>query len=229
MTRIKQTLLTGLAVLATVALSPSARALPQLQFSDGFSTVTVSDQGAGDLDANTGAIVYSGSIGTFTINVTTGITKPVLGSASQPMLDLNSIVVTGAAAGSLTIKFSDTDFITGGPSVDFGTAVGGVTAGSVAFDYFASTTNTNFAADVSIASSGSLSGPFVFSDMNTAALAGLYSLTTVATIVHTAGGQASSFNMTFEQVPEAPFAPSLLLGALLVAGRAAYRRRARRA
>lgn len=130
--------------------------------------------------------------------------------------------------------FSETDFLSTGPSVNFIAAVGGVTAGTASFDYFASASNAIFATDLALASSGALSGPFVFSDIGGQALTGAYSLTTVATIVHTGPGQNSSFNSELEsvneviEIPEAPFAPSLLLGALLFAGRAVSRRRARR-
>lgn len=89
MIRISRTLLSGIAALATMSLAPSAFAVPQLQLSDGTTTITVTDQGIGDIDGNTGVIVFHGSIGAFNINVTTGITKPVLGSPTQPVLDLN--------------------------------------------------------------------------------------------------------------------------------------------
>ena len=237
MIRINRTLLAGTVALVTAAFAPSAYAIPQLQISDGSTTITVTDQSLGDNDANPGSIVFFGSIGAFTINVTTGITKPVLGSATQPILDLNSINVTGTGAATLTITFSETDFLSTGSGVNFITSVGGVSdsAGSVSFDYFASATNSLFATDMTINTTGALTGPFAYSSLGSAALTGLYSLTTIATIVHTGAGQNSSFNSEFEsvtpviEIPEAPFAPSLLIGTLLLAGRAVSRRRARRA
>lgn len=234
MIRMKPRLL-AVAALAACAFAPAAQALPQLELSDGITTVTITDGGAGDISGEAGVIVFHGAVGAFTINVTTGITKPVLGSASQPVLDLNSIDVTGTTGATLTIKFSETDFISTGSSVNFLAAVGGVTAGTVSFDYFASETNTIFATDLSVSSSGPMTGPFLYSDLGSEALSGLYSLTTVATIVHTGGSQNSSFNSVFETVtqtidiPEAPFAPSLLIGALLLAGRTLARRHAIRA
>ncbi len=223
MIRMKNTLLAGMAALAAIALAPAAHAVPQLQLSDGTTTVTITDGGVGDINATAGVIVFHGSVGAFNINVTTGITKPVLGTATQPMLDLNSIDVTGTAGATLTIMFSETDFLSTGTSVNFLTAVGGVADGTATFDYYASATNTNFATDILVATSGAQVGPFAYSDIGGTALTGLYSLTSIATIVHNFGGENSSFNSNFEavngtiEIPEAPFAPSLIVGALLFA------------
>lgn len=232
MIRMKNTLLAGMAALAAISLAPAAQAIPQLRLSDGFTTITVTDGGVGDINASAGVIVFQGAIGVFNISVTTGVTKPVLGTPTEPVLDLNSIAVNGTGPGTLTISFSETDFVSTGSSVNFLTSVGGVTAGSVVFDYFASASNANFATDLLVSSTGSLVGPFVDSDLGSESLTGLYSLTTVATIVHTANGQNSSFNANFEtvtetiEIPEAPLAPSLIAGVLLLAARTIRRRRA---
>jgi hypothetical protein len=232
MIRMKNTLLAGMAALVAISVAPAAQAIPQLRLSDGFTTITVTDGGVGDIDANVGAIVFQGSIGVFNISVTTGITKPILGSPTEPVLDLNSIAVNGTGPGTLTISFSETDFVSAGPSVNFLTAVGGVTAGSVVFDYYASASNANFATDLLVDTTGLLSGPFVDTALASEALTGLYSMTTVATIIHTANGQNSSFNANFEtvsdtiEIPEAPLAPSLIAGALLLAARTIRRRKA---
>ena len=232
MIRMKNTLLAGMAALAAISLAPAAQAIPQLRLSDGFTTITVTDGGVGDINGSAGVIVFQGAIGVFNINVTTGVTKPVLGSPTEPVLDLNSIAVNGTGPGTLTISFSETDFVSTGPSVNFLTSVGGVTAGSVVFDYFASASNANFATDLLVSTTGSLVGPFVDTDLGAEALTGLYSLTTVATITHTAAAQNSSFNANFEtvtetiEIPEAPLAPSLIAGVLLLAARTIRRRKA---
>ena len=76
-------------------------------------------------------MALKGSIGDFNINVTTGITRHRLGFPTDPVLDLNSIDVTGAAGGVLTTELTETEFFSGGATVDFWTAIGGVTANTV--------------------------------------------------------------------------------------------------
>ena len=232
MNRIKKHLLIGLAALAASAVSVSAHAVPQLRLSDGINTVTVTDSGAGDVNPLAGVVVFNGAVGDFSVNVTTGITKPLLGSPTDPILDLNSIDVTGAAGGVLTIEFTKTDFFSSGSSLDLSTAIGGVTADTVQFEHFASTTNTAFAQDIALFDSDNLTGGFLFIDVGSSAISGDYSLTTVATITHTAGGQNSSFNSVLEgaftpttDIPEPALAPSLVIGGLLLAGRLISRRR----
>ena len=122
--------------------------------------------------------------------------------------------------------------MSGGPTVNFSTEIGGVTADTVQFEHFASAANTGFARDIALFDSGALTGGFVFVDVGAEALTGPYSLTTVATITHAAGGQNSSFNSVLESgfkpttdIPEPALAPSLVIGGLLMAGRAFSRRR----
>lgn len=233
MNSFKSRVFATIAAFAAFAVVPAAQAVPMLQLSDGTTTVTITDQGAGDTDAHLGSIVYYGAVGSFIINVSTGITKPVLGSPTQPVLDLNSIDVSGATGGTLTIRFSETGFLSTGPSASFLASVGGVTAGSVVFDYYASASNTNFATDIAITSSGLKTGPFSYTGIGSGVLTGNYSLTTVATIVHPGGStKNSSFNSTLDglnqtvDIPEAPFAPALFVGALALAGIRILRRRA---
>lgn len=232
MNRIKKHLLIGLAALAASAVSVSAHAVPQLRFSDGINTVTVTDGGAGDINPLAGVVVFNGAIGDFSVNVTTRITKPLLGSPTDPVLDLNSIDVTGAAGGVLTIEFTETDFFSSGSPVNLSTTVGGVTTNTVQFEHFASTANTAFAQDIARFDSGNLKGGFLFVDVGSSAISGEYSLTTVATITHTAGCQNSSFNSVLQgaftpttDIPEPALAPSLVIGGLLLAGRLISRRR----
>jgi hypothetical protein len=219
-------LIAGAATAVSLAFwAPAALAVPQLQLSDGTTTVTVVDQGAGDLDGLSGAIVFSGQIGGYFINVTTGITKPVLGTAEEPSLDLNSINVSGPGGGILTIRFTETDYVSNSGTADIFSAIGGVTAGTMQYQTFASTTNDPFQQDLLVSDSGFLSGPFVFSALSTIAISGSYSLTTVATITHTgAGTQNSSFNAVVE-LPEPFLAPPLVLGTLLLSATLIVRRR----
>jgi len=112
------------AALGVFCLAHEADAALMLRLSSGSSTITVEDGGAGDIDLQEGVVVYSGPIGSFTVNVSTGVSKPLIGSDVFPALHLNSVDVTGALAGSLTVELSDTGFLTNGP-VYFASSIGG--------------------------------------------------------------------------------------------------------
>src|SRR5512147_831969 len=77
-----------------------ASALPIMTLSDGTTTVTVTDNGAGDsfIDTDgTGVITFIGAVGTFYINVTTGLSKSDPGSAAWwPNMDLNNVSRTSS-------------------------------------------------------------------------------------------------------------------------------------
>jgi hypothetical protein len=61
----------------------------------------------GDVNPMVGAVTFLGSVGTFLLNVGTGITKPILGSALNPSMDLNSVDVSSASeTHSLVVEFS---------------------------------------------------------------------------------------------------------------------------
>lgn len=77
--------------------------------------VSITDEGVGDqAPSKPGAIVFNGSLGVFTVNVTTGISKPLLDGSPQ-LMDLNSVSVNSTGAGQLFIQLTDTDF---GPTTD---------------------------------------------------------------------------------------------------------------
>src|SRR5262245_9232935 len=103
-------LILGLGVLGRVA---PADAVPQLRLSDGVTTVNATGSG--------GVVTFSGSVGVFTVNVTTGISHNIVS------LDLNSIDFS-TGPGHLTIQLTDTGFT----SLGAGTmAIGGTSTGSV--------------------------------------------------------------------------------------------------
>src|SRR5207248_9985923 len=104
-------------------LSQPALAVPTLTLSDGIAadTKVIVDIGVGDLNPASGVVLFSGSLGVFNINVTSGFTKPAVGSASAPEIDISSFN-NARAAGTLTITFSEDGF-TGFPGnivADFG-------------------------------------------------------------------------------------------------------------
>src|SRR5581483_9758957 len=117
------------AVAATALLfagESSAHAALMLQLSDGSNTESAT--GAG------GAVTFAGAVGSFVFNITTGLSKPLIGTATLPLLDLNSVDVTAATGGTLTIEVTDTDFVGSGGILQFLNNVGGTTtAGSLNF------------------------------------------------------------------------------------------------
>lgn len=58
---------------------------------------------------NDGVVSFSGSIGgNWTVSVAAGTTKPAVGSPGDPIMDLSSLSVSSATAGTLLIEFSET-------------------------------------------------------------------------------------------------------------------------
>jgi hypothetical protein len=119
-------------LLLVFLVASSAQAIATLQLSDGSNTVTIVDQGPGDGSNILGVVSFNGGLpsSSWTVNITTGITKPVIGDVANPSLDLNSVNVSGGGAGTLTILFSDNNFAA--PTIGmWNTAIGGTTNGTL--------------------------------------------------------------------------------------------------
>ena len=131
MTKIARHALSAAAVLAcAMGVSTPANAVfvaricNDLQCAGG-DDVIVQDNASGDLIAMTGAISFATSAFGYTLEVNTSQSKPVIGSATAPQLDL-SFVVTGSGAGNVFLYASDTDFLSGG---QFTLTLGGTNSG----------------------------------------------------------------------------------------------------
>lgn len=101
------------AIALSFAAASTTQAVPQLRISDGVNpAVVITDNGAGDTSALVGHVNYgNGSFFGWNILVSSGVTKPIVGSATSPMLDLNWQATRGAgASATLSISFSDNDF-----------------------------------------------------------------------------------------------------------------------
>jgi hypothetical protein len=209
-----------------LAAPPVAYAVPTLQLTDGVTTVTIEDMSGSDFNPTVGAVTFIGSVGNFSLNGTTGISKPVLGSATLPSLDLSSVEVSGpSGGGTLTIRFSD-DF--------FGPTLGGVTAsiggttpigGTVLYSTFADASNVPFGTSTLLTTQGPFGGP-AFSGTTFANLGLLsFSLTQEVVISHSSPGLVTSFNAELKAVPDGGSTVAFL-GAVLV-GLESFRRRFR--
>jgi len=209
---------------AALVCTPSANATVQITLANGLSSVTVTDGGVGDACSAVNCVTFSGALGNYLINVSTGIAQ----NTNNPFLDLNSINLTNTSnAGLLTISTSSNGYTTMAPQLKF--QVGGTSSLGGASNFSAYGGNSNTLFDTSNAI-GSLSFPgSPFSGTTTLVpgpTANPYSLTIVAQLNGITPGSAS-FNAAIDAVPEP--ATMALLGASLLLAASGLRRKLRKA
>jgi len=141
-----------------------------------------------------GYLTYIGSVGHFNVNVTTGVSKPVIGPG---ILDLNSINVSGGA-GALRIGLTDTGFTGYYPS--YQARFGGTSSGSVNLNFLYDALNSEFGGN-SFFNPTAVTGAFSNFGAGAVTASSPYSLTIFADIVHTAAGQLTSFDAEVAPVP----------------------------
>jgi hypothetical protein len=192
----------------------------------------ITDQLAGDLSALPGGVIFSGSIGGWTLIVTTGTTKPLNGTATAAEMHLNvSGTSTSAVATTLNVRFSEDFFgpITNGTfrvdtSGTIDASAGGAT-NTVTESALFGAANTPFVGAALVTSQ--VYGPGASSTNQTSGLqtAASYSLTNSIVLTHAAGtGRSSSAAVDIVQnVPDGGFTLSLLGSAMV--GLAALRRK----
>jgi hypothetical protein len=182
--------------------------------------VEITDQGDGDAFDLLGSITYMGSVGDFLLNVTTGVSKPIFNDPYTAKLELNSINVTGFAAGTLVISLSDTGFTLPPPPIGGAiTSVGGTTSGFVTIETFldpgpgseafAETTRLGGPVTFGVLQGNGLPQPDYSFNTAMAAVVPLpdpsdgFSLTQKITITHLTAWASSSFNSVVSvQTPE---------------------------
>jgi hypothetical protein len=216
---LEKLLVAGIVALATV---PFAHAVPSLRITDGMNTVTIADSGSGDLNPFEGAVSYIGSLGNFFLNVSTGISKPLLGSAARPFLELNSVDISGKP-GILTILFSDTSFtpIDGGVLA----SIVGDAKGTIEYSTYADASNALFGTSL-LLTSQTYEDAFSGVSFGSLAVGPTFSLTQKIVITHPSSLLASSFfDAELKAVPDGGSTVALL-GAVLV-GLEGFRRKFR--
>ena len=224
----KMTLLIAVG-LASLMLAPAAHAVPTLAMTldDGVNpAISLVDT------THLGFLNFTGLLGAFTINVSTGTGVGSLNPLADGSIDLNSINVSSISGGTLTIKLTEYDMVEPTGLTQFHSAIGG-TVGSVGkppstltFDTYMDSTNTAFGTATALASrifSGSGSA-FAYQATNLGTITGPYSETIVVTIVAPAGS-TSSFDGLLTPAPEPTSLAALGVGLAIVG--LVSRRRAR--
>ena len=187
----------------------------------GGDDVIVTDNLAGDTIGMTGAINFSTTAFGYTLLVNTSQSKPVVGSAAAPQLDLTFAATSAGAAGNLFLNVSDTDFVGSGA---FNFTIGGTNSGidgSVTGRAWGGTSNT--ALLFSGANLISALGPFTtpaYSGNTTGsfnAAVNPYSLTIGTQISRTAAGTSTGdLNLQVSAIPEPSTWALLLMGPALI-------------
>ena len=227
------TLLTAaMAMALIVGTSTRAEATAALRLFDGTTTITIQDQQPvggvppiGDFNPLVGGVTWIGTLGLWSLNVSTGTTYPILGSIAAPEMDLNS-VNTSSAPATLTISFTQTDFTgVGGAELSVGGTQTTCGAGcTINYSAFWSASNAQFATTTPIGAplASGATPAFALSGGGAVPGPGPYSLTQVVTITRGAAG-ATSFDAHL-RVPE-PASMALFGLGMLGFGIASRRRR----
>ena len=206
-------LLTAVALAAAplfaAGFASNAMATVELELTSGLSTTGVY---VGAPCGTETCVVYSGTVGAWTINLTTGNSA----GPGNPTMDLSSLNATSSgSAQPLHIELSDNGFSVGSPLfllVSSGHLVSG--SGTATYSAYFDTGNTDFAETTLIGTLGPFSGAYVTNTTGAGTAATPYSLTEDLVLTAGAGGAKWSTDSSIAPVPEP--ASLILLGSALV-------------
>ena len=175
---------------AITAATPSAFSAG-LRILDGnpADTVVIEDNSPQDLNPDVGAVAFSGPVGTnWVVTIASGITKPDGGDAFHPTMDLETVDRSGKG-GTLTIEFTDTNYIADGM---LAAGIGGTGSGaSVSMQVWVDPLNAPFGTNILAANLGPISGTANVNTNLPVVVTAPYSITLVTIINASAGGRAS--------------------------------------
>ncbi len=211
-----------LATFLAATYAPSAFAIAELKLTSGASSVDILDGGLGDMCAAADCVTFSGALGSWTINVTSGI------EGATPFFDLSSVNVTGGQVDPISMWFSNDGLnfsLANTGTISTGGTVSTNKPGLETITFAAFTDTVKFGTTNQIGStltfhstpfSGSSTGSMTKSDT---------AMTLTSTIDLTKGAKGTvSFDTAVDltQVPE-PASITMLGGVLLVLGGALRR------
>lgn len=191
-----------LIALSMLALPSLSHAL-SVQISDGTNTFNCTDGSGCEVGAPAvdGLMTFSQTVGSWLATITTGVSKPAVGSALAPSLSLTNVAVSGnfgSGVAPLTIKLSETGFTTPDAlnAFDFssGATLNGMTASVTAY---ADNTNALYGTGTLLGSSPIWQDPnpndsaapaFSFNSQFAANTVQPFSLTLIATLSNPASG-----------------------------------------
>jgi hypothetical protein len=220
-----KTLIVGLAVVGFANWAQAQNAV--LTIYDGVDPlITVNDNGLGDFNGGIGQMFVVTNVGVWNLTITSAVTKPALGSSTNPVMDL-SLQAVSSAGGNLTYTFSDNGF---GPATGTlaATVSGHVISGAsttVGYSVYGDPGNTVGAMTSFLAGTGTSTLPVVVSGSGPLALPTPFSLTQDVEL-DASGASSISIDASFDvtAIPE-PSTVGLvvvgLLGALTIRRRKA--------
>jgi hypothetical protein len=213
-----RTLIVGLVV---AGLANLVNAAPTVTISNAANPViTVVDNTTGDLSSLAGVVAVVTNVGVWNLVIDVGETKPAVGSASSPVMDL-AIQASSTAADALTLTFSDNGFTL--PSGILSASLSGhvVSGFGENVGYFVFGDAGNVVGNTITQVSGIGPGPLPVSTTiaEAFALTAPYSLTQVVNIT-TSGPSSNSIDASFQALIPEPSTVALvglgLVGALAI-------------
>ena len=189
------------------------------------SALTVTSSGTtantADLYAQEGLVGFSGAIGDYQMNITSGMSSALLGAGR---MDLFNVSFSGGT-GTLTFELWDTSqFAAGDTSTRFHTLLGGTTDGLVEIATYADADADAFGTDYllqhGIFDGSSTRDGLAFAadhaaDLSVEQLAGTYAMGIRATITHSVG-DVTSFDIDFQSGAAVPEPATALMAILLL-------------